>query len=161
MCQTKKIAEEEKDKESRGNNVIIYRVKEKAGTKEECRKHDNDFCMSLIKDQLSIDMGEDDIKMVFRIGKREQDATNTRPLLLQFRERSIKNRMMESLSKLKNCSDDFKHVSITHDLTPAERVECKTLVEQAKRKQEEETGEYIWRVRGLPGHLKIVRFRKQ
>ena len=35
-------------------------------------------------------------------------------------------------------------------------------VEEAKQKErEEETGEYIWRVRGAPGSLKVVRLRKR
>lgn len=67
---------------------------------------------------------------------------------------------MESLAKLRGADDKFKKLSITHDLTKKEREECRTLVEEAKKKQEE-SGEFNWRVRGPPGQMKLVRFRKQ
>jgi len=45
-------------------------------------------------------------------------------------------------------------------MTVKEREQCKSLVEEAKKKQSEETGNFIYRVRGLPGQMKIVKFRK-
>ena len=68
---------------------------------------------------------------------------------------------MESLYKLKQAEEKFKNVSITHDLTLQERTECKALVLEAKRKQDEEEGEWLWRVRGAPGLIKTVRFPKR
>ena len=41
-----------------------------------------------------------------------------------------------------------------------ERQQCKTLVEQAKRKEETEPGNFIYRVRGLPGAMRIVKIQK-
>ena len=76
----------------------------------------------------------------FRLGKREQ---TDRPLLIQFREKSLKNRVMESLYKLKMAEDKFKCLSITHYLTQAEQAECKVLVEHVKKKQQEEQGEFL------------------
>jgi len=34
-------------------------------------------------------------------------------------------------------------------------------VEEAKEKEREETGGYIWQVRGAPGSLKVVRLLKE
>lgn len=155
----KKLAEEEKDRETRSNNIIIYRAAE-CSTSDERLKHDKAFCMELFKETLNVDLHDEDLKSVFRIGKTDQ-SSNCRPLLVQFREKSLKNRVMESLYKLKSADDKFKNISITHDMTQNERVECKALIEEAKKKQIQETGEFLWRVRGLPGHLKLIRFRKQ
>jgi hypothetical protein len=80
--------------------------------------------------------------------------------LIQFREKAIKNQVMESLSKLRQAENKFKNISVTHDLTQQERSECRQLVEEAKKKQQEEQGEFIYRVRGLPGNLKIIKIRK-
>ena len=80
--------------------------------------------------------------------------------MIQFREKALKNRVMESLYKLKRAEDKFKSTSITHDFTRSERAECKTLVDEAKERQTDEQGEYLWRVRGLPGQLKLVKIRK-
>ena len=70
---------------------------------------------------------------------------------------------MESLYKLKNANAHFRQLSmtITHDMTKIERSEIQKKVEEAKQKEMEETGEFIWRVRGVPGALKLVRLRKR
>ena len=154
---TKKKADEEKDRENRSNNVIIYRVAESDVIGERL-KQDKAFVLQLTKEILEIDIIDEDIKFVMRLGKKTDVV---RPLLVQFREKCTKNRVMESLFKLKDAEDKFKHISVTHDLTKSERTECKSMVEQAKQKQIEEKGEYLWRVRGLPGALKIIRIQKK
>lgn len=159
LGETKKMAEEEKDKESRTNNIIIYRVVESSGTREERQAHDKAFCIELFSN-LDVKIKEDDLKSVFRVGKIVHDSNNRRPMLIQFRDRVLKNMIMESLSKLRQADDKFRNVSITHDMTQNERIECKNLVEEAKKKQIDEQGEFLWRVRGSPGQLKIVRLRK-
>ena len=159
LDETKLKASEEKDRESRANNIIIYRVPECANS-EERGKHDKQFCMDLLKQILEVDIREEDIVKVFRLGKKK-DNDHNRPVLIQLRERGTKNRIMESLYKLKSADDKFRNVSISHDLTQIERTECKTLVEEAKKRQSEEQGEYIWRVRGLPGQLKILKIHKK
>ena len=159
LDETKLKASEEKDRESRANNVIIYRVPECA-SQEERSKHDKQFCMDLLKEILEIDLREEDIVKIFRLGKKKENG-QSRPVLLQLRERGTKNRIMESLYKLKSAEDKFRNISISHDLTQLERTECKSLVEEAKKRQSEETGEFLWRVRGLPGQLKIIKIHKK
>ena len=42
---------------------------------------------------------------------------------------------------------------MAHDMTKIEREECKRLVAEAKCQNDEDTsGEYIYKVRGLPGN---------
>lgn len=73
----------------------------------------------------------------------------------------MKNRIMEALYELKDADNAFKNISVCHDMTKLEREECKTLVAEAKQKQHEEQGEFIWRVRGLPGLMKVVKIHKK
>ena len=153
---TKQKAEEEKEKELRANNVIIYRVPE-SENREDKGKEDKKFCVHLVKEILDIDVTEEDFVKVFRLGKR---GDSCRPLLIQFRERGTKNRVMETLFKLKTAEEKFKNISVTHDMTQLERIACKNLVAEAKSKQLTEQGEYKWRVRGLPGMLKLIRVHK-
>jgi len=82
-----------------------------------------------------------DFKSIFRLGKFE--IGKVRPILIQVREKTLKNRIMESLFKLRGASEKFKNISVTHDLTQKERAECKALVEEAKKKQSEEVGEFL------------------
>lgn len=157
LGETKKKAEEEKDKVSRTNNIIIYRVPEEGDINERA-KRDREFCLNLVKDALEVEIVEEDIKAVFRLGKKGESC---RPLMVQFRTSITKNRVMESLYKLKDAETKYKQISITHDMTKEERIECKSLVEQAKKKQLEETGEFLWRVRGPPSSLKIIKIAKK
>lgn len=69
---------------------------------------------------------------------------------------------MESLSKLRAAEEKYKNLSVVHDMTKAERMECKKLVGEAKNKEEaDSSGEYIYRVRGHPGNFRIVKIKKQ
>ena len=132
---TRQKANEEREREGRSHNIIIYRVPE-VDVKEERVKEDKAFCLELLNTVLEVDAQEGEIKF-FRLGKRE---LNNRPLMIQCREKTLKNRIMESLHKLKNSEQKFKNISITHDLTINERAECKSLLKEAKKKQTEETG---------------------
>ena len=152
---THKKANEERDRDSRSRNIIIYRVPE-SDTKEERAQDDKKFCLELLNNVLEVEAQESEFKF-FRLGKKEQ---NNRPLMVQCREKTLKNRVMESLHKLRTAELKFKNISVTHDLTINERAECKSLLEEAKNKQIHESGEYLWRVRGLPGQLKLVKLRK-
>src|SRR6266516_4402150 len=160
LDETKKMADEEKDREGRSNNIIMYRVPE-CSTAEGRVKHDKSFSVELFNTVMELDVKDEDLRSIFRLGKWDPSNSTNRPLLIQFREKAIKNRVMESLSKLKGASDRLKNLSITNDMTKNERSECKRLVEEAKQKEsDDQQGEFIWRVRGLPGQLKLIRFRK-
>ena len=69
---------------------------------------------------------------------------------------------MESLYKLRHADRKFKGIVVAHDMTKIEREECKRLVADAKSQNDEDTsGEYTYKVRGLPGQMRIpvVKFR--
>ena len=67
---------------------------------------------------------------------------------------------MESVYKMKSLPDKFKNCIIAHDMTKREREQCKVLVEDAKSRTENAAGEWIYRVRGPPGRMKIVQIRR-
>ncbi|ESO02811.1 hypothetical protein HELRODRAFT_174234 [Helobdella robusta] len=66
---------------------------------------------------------ESDIKKMYRIGKK---GDNPRPMMKQL-------------------SDELKNVSISHDFTKKQREKCKKLVAEAKDKQKQESGEFLYR----------------
>ena len=157
---TKKRAAEENERLTSGNNIIIYCVPEtNDALNEERTKHDKLFCSGLLKDALEVEVTDGDIKKIFRLCKRDASATTAGSILRELRERGIKNRIMESLYKLKQAEEKFKNVPITHDLILPERTECKVLVLQAKRKHDKEEAEWLWRVRGAPVWRKLSEFR--
>ena len=155
----KKKTLEIKDKEDRRNNIILFKVPEcQPGSYEEVMKHDEEFCLKLCDDILEIEITREDIKRMFRIGKRGPEP---RPLLVHLSSGSLKNRVMESSFKLRN-AENFKQVTISHDMTKQEREQCKQLVTEARDlESREQSGEYIYRVRGAPGDMKIVKIKKR
>ena len=69
--ETKELLTEEKDKQNRKNNIILYRMTEStAAVASDKLKDDKDFCMKLLNEVLKVDCEEKDLKCIFRIGKR-------------------------------------------------------------------------------------------
>ena len=162
MDETKEKMLEIEDKRKRRNNVIIYNVVEnQKTTSKERMSGDKDFCEKLMNEVLKVglDLEEGDIQKVIRLGKRTEDDKN-RPILVEFSSGQVKNLIMENAGKLGNAIDEFKGVTISHDMTKAEREQCREMVEEAKLKQSNETGNWVHKVRGLPGLMKVVSFQK-
>jgi len=159
IAETRKKAAEVKDLEDRSSNMILYRVPEcPPGNYETVMKHDTEFCLDLCRDVLGVDMQSDDIVRVYCLGKRGESP---RPLLVRLSSKLLKSRIMEYTYKLRN-AEDFKNIIISYDMTKQQREECKKLVLEAKdRESNEPSGEYIFRVRGAPGEMKIVKIRRR
>ena len=158
---TKKHFAEEKEKEQRANNIVIYNcIEERVADKSEWIKKERDFCLNFFNDILGVVVINDDIVRTVRLGKRTEEATS-RPMLVQFKQRSIKNLIMQSLFKIKRGSEPYCKLVVCHDMTLLQRAECKRLVLEAKEKEANEgQGEWIYRVRGNPDNLVIVKLRK-
>jgi len=153
-------AKEEEDKESRRNNIIMYKVPESDALLAGDRNlEDKRFCEQLLF-SLNVGVADEDIRKVFRLGRRGTDVPGSRPVLIQLGNHTVKSLIMENLYKLKSLPEKFKKVIVAHDMTKKERGECKALVESAKFKNENESGEWVYRVRGPPGRMEIVQFRK-
>jgi len=75
-----------------------------------------------------------------------------RPLLVEFSSGMHKNAVMESLGKLREAPDVYRRVSVSHDLSRAEREHCKRLVQNAKEQQEQDSGEFIYRDGAIRGN---------
>ena len=155
----------ETDKEARRNNITIYRIPENEFNSNEERKvMERRYVLKLLS-KMQVGIEEADIKGTFRLGRytradNAQSGTNSRPMLVQFNSRLAKNLIMENLFKLKHLDSEFKNVIIAHDMTVNERQECRTLVDDAKKTEEDTSGNYIYRVRGPPGAMSIVRLRR-
>jgi hypothetical protein len=159
VSETKEKIMENEDKLKRRNNIILYNVAESnLATAAERHINDMQFCGSLMDKVLKVGYEKVDIVKTVRLGKF--DDSRRRPLLIEFTNSHVKNVVMENVTKLSYATEEFKGVTISHDMTIKEREQCRELVEEAKKKESEETGNFIYRVRGLPGQMKIVRIRK-
>ena len=154
-------AEEEKSRERKKNNIIIHRMEEsKAKTEEDKYRDDKKSIQSLINDVLKVPSEDKEIKKVIRLGKIKEGGE--RPLLVEFREGTLKNQVIENLSNLRYAEEKHKRISVTHDMTIGEREQCKELVKQCKTKQlQDQSGEWIFKVRGPPGDMRIVKLKRK
>ena len=162
VIEAREAIEEEKEKERRRNNIIIYRMPESRAPSAEARwKDDCGFLQDLFEQVLGLNVDlEADVDSILRLGRKYPDVT--RPMLVAFKSATVKNEVIESLYKLGTADTVFKSLSITHDLTQKERSDCKKLVIQAKEHaQQDSSGEWIYRVRGPPSDMKVIRIRKR
>ena len=112
---------------------------------------------------MQIDVQPDDIKRQFRIVKKPVDENaKPRPILIEFKDGTLKNRVMESTYKLYRTEDvAYRGVYVVHDMTKQERQQCHDLAVRAKEMEAaDKSGEWRYRVRGPPGSMRIVTIRK-
>ena len=88
---------------------------------------------------------------------------NSRPLKIYFGTAFDKCKFMASLRNLKNLvpESEFRKVNISHDLSQEQRDETKKLLKTAYDKNQEKTDQsFLWKVRGPPWNLKLVKVKK-
>jgi len=124
---------------------------------EERNKEDMSFCEHFFNG-FNVRFERDDIRRVQRLGRRNEESP--RPVLVQFGSRHIKNLIMESLYKIKSMDTRFRNIIVAHDLTKKQREESKALVQEAKAKTDQESGDYIYKVRGPPALMRLHSYRQ-
>jgi len=156
---------EVKDIENRKKNIIVYRVPEKKSKSVLVRKeHDAEFVKDLLDGVFDIDIQDGDIDKMYRLGQWAEDKS--RPLLIGFKQCEQKDQIMNNLWKFKeNSVPKFQVISMSHDLHPAERLEIKNMVEEAKKKHAEEEADdmenYWFRVVGHGSKRKVIKIKKR
>ncbi len=91
-----------------------------------------------------------------RLGKKP-DADKPCPLLIEVSNKEKKKALFKNLSKLQGAPQKYRSISVQNDLTPKQREQEKLLREQAKKKEEEASGEIKFKVRGPPWDRMIVK----
>ena len=131
---------EQKDRQSRTSNIIIHGVDESEADNVESDKNYAKTLFETIKATVTI-------KKNLRIGLRE-DSKN-QPIKVSLASEKEKILVLRSLVALKN-NNNYKGMSISEDLTIAERVVLKEWVDKAKARNQglPTDSTSIWRVRG-------------
>ena len=134
---------QEREKKRRATNIIIHGVHEAAENKSQQDKQ-------YVKDLLSTLGVECTLESIVRLGSEDLNNQKKRPLKIRFQCEEDKRDVMSRLSNLKKAEDRFKKISITDDYTMEERQEIRRFVDEAKKKNNNENGNFYWRVRGSP-----------
>ena len=146
----------EQDRENRACNIILYNVQEpKTSSQEERWREDREFCLTLFNKILGVPTKEEDIKKFVRLGKMNSAPGE------KYKTCFNSNMIMESLGKLKQADEIFKKVPFTHDMAAEDREEYKRLVTEEKDKENDDSGEFMNRVKGAPGNFRVLKIHKR
>ena len=156
---------ENKDIESRRNNIVIYKIPEKLSDALDVRKEsDSKFVEDLLESVFQIKASDRDIRKMFRLGRPVEGSNAPRPLLVSFMKFEDKEHVMSNLRKLKQSEARFRGISMSHDLTPRQRNEVKMLLACAKKEHEETSTEsaenFRFLVVGQGTKPRVIKIRK-
>ena len=156
------------DRENREKNIIVFNAKELESDVVDDRKtHDtelfNTLCNHVVGGTISFDK-------ITRIGKRNSpssEESNTdaseevkkiRPMKVCFTDAFDKRKFLASLWKLKGAPAELANLRIQHDLNKDERATTSRLLTEAYEKNtNEKPSGFLYKVRGPPYALKIVK----
>ena len=137
------VTKQDEFSNEREANVIIHGLTEVEGENDENKIRD------IFK---AIDVNLKPVTM-FRLGIKRGDRS--RPLMVRMQSKEEKYTIMSKLWKLKYARAKVERVSITHDFTIEERMSIKEMVDESKRRNENESKNgastnYAWKLRGNP-----------
>ena len=125
--------EEFKECMARKSNIIIFRAEESKKTEPKERKVED---MAIVNELCKITgTNKQTVKNVTRLGKKDVDSDNPRPMRVIFEDEKAKGSLMANMKNLATAEDKFKQLSITHDMTKKERLQNKEKLAEAKKKR--------------------------
>ena len=74
--------------------------------------------MFKIADELEIDLEDDEIQKVHRLGQKSRNNENPRPIIARFMSYKKRNELFTNKRELKNIEGRHHHVFVCEDLTP-------------------------------------------
>ena len=152
------------DRESRKGHLIVHNVREPG---PECslplkrKEFDLDHIMELCNITEVECCVDTEVKFVNRVGEKPKDG-KPRPMIIGFRDVSIRDSILKNTFKLKNSS--FSHIRIVPDLTKLQRNEEQELTEEATQRNnnmsEPESLNFEWRLVGQKGAKRLQKVKK-
>ena len=148
------------DINNRRNNAIIYRLPEQneSAYKSQGEQRNQKDMAEAYKIAATVleNPPSDCITKCTRLGKSTTDTV--RPLLTTFRDTNLEDSFMSSLKNLRGTS--YHDISIAHDLTKNQRDELQKLKTEAYAKQQQDSGDWVYRVVGYPLMCSIKTLKK-
>ncbi|ESO10125.1 hypothetical protein HELRODRAFT_167983 [Helobdella robusta] len=159
VISTKKTIQLYSEVEERSFNFIIFKLKKSNNLSfNDSKKEDDEKIMRILSAITDEKFDMSNVVKHYRLGKR---SDNVRPLLVRLKSKVLKNLIMESLNNLKNLDDDLKGIGIGHDMTKDQRIKCRELMNLAREKEAADKEDFVYKVRGEPGNLRIIRIKKR
>ena len=135
--------EEERLKEYKKNNVIIFNLKESLKSEaEEREQDDSEVAFKIFEEEMKVTSFY--LQRSFRIGKKSEDNNKPRPLLVELGSEKEKWAVIGKTANLRN-STKFGVIYVNRDMTKDEQELEKQLREELKGKREQ--GEEGWKIK--------------
>ncbi|VDH90197.1 Hypothetical predicted protein [Mytilus galloprovincialis] len=143
------VLEEINERKTRENNLIIFGITEnESENKQERIEHDVENIVQLFKDaKITLDI--ENIRKTQRLGKYDKEKTS-RPLLVHLKSIHSKLTLFKNMHYIRSYPK-YQKVNVSNDLTKSEREEEKRLWAEAKKLQENNSGDFLFKVRGGRG----------
>ena len=125
----------EEERKRRAMNIIIHGICEADESK------DKEFVSNLINDLHTAVT----VTKILRIGNKKDGKQ--RPIQISLENEEQKIHLMGNLAALKGI-EEYNKISITEDLSPDERKQCRELSKEAHQRNTTQPSQYTWRVRG-------------
>jgi hypothetical protein len=163
---TDSVFKEVKERESRQVNLVVHGLAEPPETIKDGRERaaaDNSKVQELVDlIQAGVQVSEA-IRYNKRLGaKKDHEA---RPLLLGFRCREDKDKILSKAPKLARAEEPWDRVNVVPDMTKRQRQEDKDVKEEAERKNndmnEEEAKNWVFKVVGARGQRRMIRVKRE
>ena len=99
---------------------------------------------------------------MFRIGKKDEESSKPRPLLIKFESLETKNMVLDNSRRLKD-SESFNKVTLSLDMSKEDKEDCKKLLADKLKEVNEKGGSKKWvvRIRGQPGAFHDIACRRR
>ena len=150
--------DEEKARKDRMKNIIVHGLDEAEGADPlERRAKDIKEVQNILREFCEVELNDEDIVKTMRLGKYDQ--TKKRPILIGIKTEERKREIFQNLHKLRNAPEN---ISVAHDLTKKQREELQELIKDARKKEEnDQSGNFMYRVRGPPWGWFIKKISKK
>ena len=156
------VMSELNERKQRELNLVIYGVKESDSEIREDRIYYDRQKVIEIGAKCDVILRTEDIGKTVRLGKFDKDKRK-RPILVSLKALEHKRNILRGARNLKdedsNSELELRAVRIANDLTRAEREQEKQLFTRAKELQQQESGDFIYRVRGPPWARRVAKIK--
>ena len=140
------VSDENKERNKKEKNVIVFNLKESEKASIDEKKEDDKEEVNKICEALSLQ--NNTVEDVFRL--KTKDTSKPKPLVMVLKDKETRNRFLQAAKQLKN-SNEYKAVFLCPDLTEAQRLKFKELVKIRDTKNDKLKGEEkekkIWCIR--------------
>ena len=137
--EVKMYLDNQKEKESKANNIIVLRLEEQAGENEEEQIQNDKKELKKLFQKTNPELNAEiqnvlDKNKSFRLGKKKDGVNRPRPIKVELPDEDMKKQIFRGCRNLKQ--SEFAHISIQNDLTKEEQERNFKMRQELKQRRE-------------------------